>query len=169
MIPSAAAAPQKRAAAARSRWTTPCGPSRAANAVTGGGTQGAGPQRRAAGIGPSRLVRAQEAEEFHALAQAALHHLPAHQHLPHDLPDLSRAEIEPLVEPLELVVDLLARQVLVPDRRELNSTGAHEVRGLVLLEPAVLDGLLVKRSSGIRSRKRHLDRERIHFLCVLDR
>src|SRR5262245_26175152 len=41
---------------------------------------------------------AQEAEELHALAQAPLHHLRAHDHLAHDRGDLRRAEIEALVE-----------------------------------------------------------------------
>src|ERR1700689_2376933 len=46
----------------------------------------------------SRFVGAQEPEELHAFAQTALHHVPAHQHLAHDLPDFRRPEIEALVE-----------------------------------------------------------------------
>ena len=53
---------------------------------------------RAAAARLSGSMGAQEAEEFDAFAQAALHHVPADQHLADDLPDLARAEIEALVE-----------------------------------------------------------------------
>ncbi len=57
------------------------------------------------------LVSAQEAEKFDTLAQAPLHHLPAAEHLAHDLPDLAGAEIETFVEHFHAVEDLLLRQM----------------------------------------------------------
>jgi hypothetical protein len=53
---------------------------------------------------PSGSVTAsipQELEEFHAFAQSPCHHLAAAQHLARNGRDLSRAEIEPLVELLQ--------------------------------------------------------------------
>src|SRR5947208_13772041 len=55
----------------------------------------------------SGLVRPQEAKKFHAFAQAALHHVPAPQHLPDDFPDFIGPEIEALVENLHAVEDFL--------------------------------------------------------------
>src|SRR6185437_8994618 len=110
-----------------------------------------------------RLVRPQEAEELDAFAQTALHHVPARQHLAHNLPDLRRAEVELLIELLEMVIDLVARQMRIADRRELHAFLAHEVDRLVLFHPAVLDGLLVERRARIRRGERNLDRVRVDF------
>src|SRR5690242_16472240 len=50
-----------------------------------------------------RLPLAQEAVEFDAFAQAALHHLRRAHHLPHDRSDLRSAEIEAAVKVLDRV------------------------------------------------------------------
>src|ERR1700733_12702726 len=92
----------------------------------------------------SRLMRAQEAEEFHALSQAALHHLPAAKHLPNDLPDLSRTEVETLVEQFYALEDLFLRQMRVADRRQLDTVVIDQVHGIILLQPAILHGLSVQ-------------------------
>src|SRR5580698_1036129 len=57
------------------------------------------------------LSFAQELEEFDAFARAAPEHVPVRQHLAHDRRDLSRAEIEALVEDLERIEDFLVAQM----------------------------------------------------------
>src|SRR3984957_8414930 len=52
-------------------------------------------------------VGTKEAKEFHALAQPPLGHLPAGHHLGSQFGDLARTEIEPAVERLHPVVDVL--------------------------------------------------------------
>src|SRR6201996_428224 len=93
-----------------------------------------GPSARNDGRGtcPLCFVSAQEAEKLHAFAQTPLHHVPAQQHLAHDLPDLRGPEIEALVEALDVVIDLFARQMRITDRRELHPFLAHQVDHLVL-------------------------------------
>src|ERR1700749_776655 len=87
------------------------------------------------------LVSPQEAEELHAFAQPALHHLPAAQHLAHDLPDLPGAEVEAFVEPLHAGEDLLLGQVRIADRRQLPAMIVDEIDCVILLQPAIVDGL----------------------------
>ena len=56
----------------------------------------------------------------------------------------------------------------VADRGELHALASTR-SPLLLLEPAVLDGLAVELRAGIRRGERHLDRVRIDLLRVLDR
>src|ERR1700735_5447704 len=96
------------------------------------------------------LVSPQEAEELHALPQAALHHLPAAQHFANDLPDLPRAEVEALVEYLHAMEDLFLREMRIADRRELHAMVVDQVDRLVLLQQAILARLPIKGRAGIR-------------------
>src|SRR5450432_2637199 len=82
--------------------------------------RGAGPA--SGGIAPAR----QELHESHTLAKAALEHLGAANHLVGHLCDLSRPKVEALVEPSDGLEDLLAGQVWVLERRDLDAVAAHE-------------------------------------------
>src|SRR5579872_6787596 len=95
-----------RAACSTARLTAACSPK--SSAVTMRNFNGT--------AGRSGLVRVQEAEELHSLAQPPLGHLPAAQHLAGELGDLARPEVELLVESLHRVIDLLRRQVRIADR-----------------------------------------------------
>src|SRR5215813_15142778 len=64
---------------------------------------------------------AQEAEELHALAQAPLHHVRAHDHLAHDRRDLGRAEIEAFVEIVDRLENLGMAEMRVVQRRDLRA------------------------------------------------
>src|SRR6185312_6371074 len=94
--------------------------------------------------GRSGLVRVQEAEEFHALAQPPLGHLPAAQHLAGELGDLARPEVELLIEGLHRVIDLLRRQVRIADGGELHAAVVHQIQVVVRRDPAVVDRLSVE-------------------------
>src|SRR5207302_9827161 len=61
------------------------------------------------------------AEEFHTLAQTALHHVGAGDHLGHDGRDLGRAEIEFPVEVLYGIEDLAVAEVRIVQRRNLRA------------------------------------------------
>jgi hypothetical protein len=67
------------------------------------------------------VARAQKAEKFDALAQAALHHLRAGDHFGHDGCDLGRPEIELLVEVLDRVKNLAVAEMWIAQRRNLRS------------------------------------------------
>ena len=102
----------------------------------------------------------QELEELHALAQAALHHLRAAHHLADDRGDLRRAEIEAPVEGLDAVEDLGVRQMRVVQRRDLHAVLVDQL-GMLGVEPAILDRLLVQERAGIGRGERDLQRVRV--------
>src|ERR1700676_2450115 len=179
-MPPTVAATQILSSARSSRWAARIGPSNATSPVTSSRPDGKTSQARRLMSAPyagclrrsarrSRLVRTQEAEKLYAFTQPSFHHLPAHQHLAQDFPDLRRAEIETLVEVFEMVIDVFARQMRIANRRKLHTFLANEVDHLVLFEPAVFDGLVIQRRTRIGRCQRHLDRVRIDFLRVLDR
>lgn len=72
-------------------------------------------QKRGSRHRASCITRAEKSEELHAFLQAPLHHLPTDQHLADDFPDLRRSEVEALIEYLNAVIDLFARQVRIAD------------------------------------------------------
>src|SRR5579859_1263750 len=78
----------------------------------------------------------QELEELHAFTQATLHHLRAADHLTHDRCDLRRAEVEALVEGLDVVEDFGVRQMWIRERRDLDAVVVHQF-GMRLIQPAV--------------------------------
>src|ERR1700722_7043190 len=125
-MPSAAPIPQRNASASRIRCSPCRRPSTAISPLAS-----SRPIRQAshamAFIAASRFVCAQEPEELDAFTQTPLHHVPAHQHLTHDFPDLRRPEIEALVEGLDVVIDLFTREVRITDRRQLHSFLADQV------------------------------------------
>src|ERR1700733_4577476 len=118
-MPSAAPIPQRNASANRIR----CSPCRRPSTATSP-LASSRPIRQAshamAFIAASRFVCAQEPEELDAFTQTPLHHVPAQQHLAHDLPDLRRPEIETFVEALDVVIDLIARKVRVANGGRLH-------------------------------------------------
>src|ERR1700722_6039880 len=156
-MPSAAPIPQRNASASRIRCSPCRRPSTAISPLAS-----SRPIRQAshamAFIAASRFVCAQEPEELDAFTQTPLHHVPAHQHLAHDLPDLRRPEIEALVKALNVVIDLLTREMWITNGGELYAFLAPQVDDLVLLQAAVLHRLVVERRARIRRRQRHLDR-----------
>ena len=94
----------------------------------------------------------QEAEEFHALAQAALHHLGGPHHLADDGGDLRRAEVEAPVEVLDRGEDLGVVEVRIGQRRDLGAALGEQVLALVV-EPAVLPGLLIEERARVGRRQ----------------
>ena len=120
-----------------------------------------------------RLVPvAQEVEELDPLPQAPLHHFRALDHLAQDRGDLARAEIEAAVESLDRIEDLGVAQAGITQRRDLPPVIIHEVH-VDVLEPAVLDRLLVKERPWVWRRQGNLERMWVHLLgeidCLLDR
>src|SRR3984885_4580552 len=109
------------------------------------------------------LARAQEAEELDALAQPALHHLGARDHLGEDRGDLRRTEIKFLVEILDRLEDLRMAQMGVVERRDLSAFLCQKI-DLLVVQPAVLLRLAVKEGAGIWRRERDLNRMRIDLL-----
>src|SRR5579863_1995271 len=97
---------------------------------------------RAVDMSCDLMPLAQELEELDAFAQAALHHLRAADHLADDGSDLRGAEVEALVEGLDVVEDLGVRQVLVGQRRNLDAVFVHQL-GMRFVEPAIFHRLAV--------------------------
>src|SRR5262249_18954017 len=125
--------------------------------------------RRRLGRAPHSVRRrtlAQETEEFDALAQAPHHHLGARDHLAHDRGDLAGAKIESPIEGLDAVEDLLVRQVRIMQRRDLDAVFVDEL-GVLGMEPAVLDRLVVEEGAGIGRRQGDLDGVRIDLVANL--
>src|SRR3974390_687547 len=98
------------------------------------------------------LPRAQEMEEFDALAQAALHHFRTHDHLSHDGRDFGRAEIEFLIEILHRFEYFGMTQVRIAQRRDLRALLRQKV-DLLIVEPAVFLRLPVEKGAWIGSRE----------------
>src|ERR1700761_24791 len=86
------------------------------------------------------MALAQELEKFDALTQSALHHLRTAHHLSHNRRDLRCAEIEALIESLDIVEDLGIRKMLIGQRRDLDPVLVYQF-GVRLVEPAVLHRL----------------------------
>src|ERR1700760_1104136 len=103
---------------------------------------------------------AQELEELHALAQPALHHLRATDHLADDRGDLRRTEVEALIECLDVVEDFGVRQVLVRQRGDLHAVLVDQF-GMLGGEPAILHRLAIEEGAGIWRGQRHLDGVRV--------
>src|SRR5258708_12534266 len=90
------------------------GPATTTNAITSNMPAGPASHAKCFMSGPSaqrsrrgdrsRFVGTQEAEKLHAFAQTPLHHIPPHQHLPPHFPHLRLAEIEPLIEILNILM-----------------------------------------------------------------
>ena len=112
--------------------------------------------------------RPQKVEEFHAFAQAALHHFRARDHLRHDGGDLGGAEIEFLVEVLDRIEDLAVAQVRIVQRRDLRAFLRQQIDFFVV-EPAVFLRLPVQKGARIRGGERNLDRVRIDLLGEVQR
>src|SRR5579863_3406455 len=113
-------------------------------------------------------MRAQEAEELDALAQAPLHHVPAREHLAQDLPDLARPEVEALIEELDVAEDLFLRQVRITDGGKLHTFVVDEVDRIILAQPAILDRLPIQARAGIGRGERDLNGARIDLLGEAD-
>ena len=114
----------------------------------------------------------EKTEEFGPFPQTTFHHLPASEHLGDDLPYFARAEIEALVKALDAVEDFFLRQMRIAKRRKLHALAVHEIDGVVLLEPAVGDGVPIELRAGIGRGERNLYRVRVdlfgEFYGLLD-
>src|SRR6185437_5160950 len=97
----------------------------------------------------SGLVRAQEAEKLGPFSQPAPRHLPAREHLPNDLPDLGRSEVEALIKHFHAVENLLLRQMRVADRGELHALLVDQVVSIAFLQTALGHLLFVERGAGV--------------------
>src|SRR5258705_227776 len=84
-----------------------------------------------------------EGKELHAFAQAPLHHVEIAQHLRDDRADLAGPEVEPAVEGLHRLEDLLVAEVRVVKRRYLEAVAVHQL-GVRRVEPAVLHRLVIE-------------------------
>src|ERR1700730_8526008 len=94
-------------------------------------------------VASSGLVSPQEAEELDTFTQTPRHHVPTGQHLFDYFPDLARPEIEALVEHFHAVKYLFFRQMRIADCGQLHALVVDQIDGIVLLQPAVVDRLLV--------------------------
>src|SRR5580692_1083042 len=103
---------------------------------------------------------AQKLEKLDALPQTTLHHLRAAGHLANDVADLVPAEIEPLVEILERIVNLLMAQMRIVQRRDLDAAFVHQF-GICGVQPTILHGLFVEERSRIGRGERDLNSMRI--------
>src|ERR1700674_1782290 len=117
---------------------------------------------------PSGFVRAQKTKELDAFPQTPRHHVPACQHFLDDLPYLAGPEIEALVEDFHAVKYLFLRQVRIADGGELHALVVDQIDRVVLLQPAIVDSLLVQRRPGVGRRERYLNRVRIDLLGEID-
>src|SRR5262249_31375674 len=99
----------------------------------------------------------QEAHELNSLPQAAVRHLPAAEHLLDDVPDLRGPEVEPPIEPIHAVENLITGEMWIAERGDLYTIVVDQAPGVVRRQPAVLHGLAVEIGSRIGCRQRHLD------------
>src|ERR1700691_4902853 len=113
------------------------------------------------------FVRAQETKELHSFAQTPLRQIPALQHLLDDFPNFPGAEIKSPIEGLHAVKDFVLGELRITDGRELPTPIVHQIDATILLQPAAIDGLPVKRSAGIGRRERNLNGMRIDLLRKL--
>src|SRR5437868_7755493 len=119
----------------------------------------------------SRRVSAPRAKKLKELApfpQPPLHHFWAADHLRHDIADLAPSEIKAFVKFFEGIVNLRVRQMRIVQRRNLDAPLIHEF-GIRGIQPAVLYGLFVEKSSWIWCRQRNLNRMWIDSICKAHR
>ena len=107
-------------------------------------------------------------EEFVAFTQAANTDVLVFQHRLDDAENRFRAEVVAVIEAFDVLEDFVFAQAGIFERALLEAVGFHEVGFVLLGEPAVQPGLLVKFRVRIRRGQGNLHAEHVEFLCEAD-